>query len=50
MKPAPASSRNRPLLRLRTGVCAGQSLNACMKNLKYWQDAYTRGCGSRSGV
>lgn len=50
MKTAPVASPQCPRLGVRTGLKAGQSLNACQKNLKYWQDAYRRGCGATSGV
>jgi len=35
----------KPALKVRSGVSAGASLDACMKNLNYWKNAYTKRCG-----
>jgi hypothetical protein len=36
---------SKPALRVKSGLSAGASLNACMKNLNYWKNAYTERCG-----
>jgi hypothetical protein len=33
-----------PQLKVRSNVSAGGSVEACMKNLKYWKDAYDARC------
>ena len=33
-----------PQLKVRSDVSAGGSIEACMKNLNYWKDAYDARC------
>jgi len=36
---------SKPALKVKSGVVAGASLEACMNNLNYWKNAYTQRCG-----
>lgn len=36
----PSESKVTPQLRVRTSLRGGESLEACQKNLAYWQDQY----------
>ena len=33
-----------PQIKIRSSLSAGGSVEACMKNLKYWRDAYNERC------
>ena len=34
------NSNTEPQLRVKTSLRSGQSVDACMRNLQYWQDDY----------
>jgi len=34
------NSNTKPQLRVKTSLRGGQSVDACLRNLKYWQDDY----------
>jgi hypothetical protein len=43
-KPATPAQTPRPALQVRSGVTAGESVEACQRNLDYWRTAYQNQC------
>ena len=43
----PKQDRNVPQLRVRSGLSAGESVDACLNNLNYWRNEAYKKCDQK---